>query len=236
VNALSNSQRLCGRLDLIAPWALAPSTRLVDHPELRLVYPEFRIMCYSISRGYDVLLRAVLDRARDLAVLDPVAAAVAHYLPEYIEEEADEDHLADLEVLGYKRAEVEARTASARVAALVGSQYFWSLQVHPVAVLGAIQVAEGYSPPVETIEELIARSGYPRTAFAALFEHAERDIEHRAHLHRVMDDLELSRSLESLISLSAFQALSLLGEAMNEILQQSETARPYSKPSAAAHS
>jgi hypothetical protein len=51
-----------------------------------------------------------------------------------------------------------------------------------------------------------------------------------------MDDLELSRSLESLISLSAFQALSLLGEAMNEILQQSETARPYSKPSAAAHS
>jgi hypothetical protein len=188
-------------------------------------------MCYSISTAYDVFLHAVLDRARDLADFDPVAAAVAHYLPEYIEEEADEDHLADLEVLGYERAEVEARTASPRIAALVGSQYFWSLQVHPVAVLGAIQVAEGYSPPVETIEELIVRSGYPRAAFAALFEHAERDVEHRAHLHRVVDGVELSRPQESLIALSAFQAISLLGDAMNEIIERSETAS--SRPLAA---
>jgi hypothetical protein len=149
-----------------------------------------------------------------------VAAGVADYLPEYVIEESDEDHLVDLEVLGFDRSEIAKRPTSPRVAALVGSQYFWSLQEHPVAILGAIQVAEGFPPTVGIIEEFIARTGYPRIAFSSLFDHAQRDVAHRAHLDQVVDDLPLSGEQESLISLSAFHAVTLLGEALNEILQR----------------
>jgi hypothetical protein len=219
VTLLSPSELLCRKLDLIAPLALAPSSRLLEHPDCAALYPEYRITCYSISKGYDALIATVIEHARALAPDDPVAAGVAGYLPEYILEESDEDHLDDLEVLGFDRSEMERRPTSACVAALIESQFFWSLQVHPVAILGAIQIAEGYPPTADVVERFIARTGYPRRAFSSLFDHAERDVAHRAHLHRVIDDLPLSGEQEALISLSAFHAVSLLGEALNEILE-----------------
>jgi hypothetical protein len=222
VTQLSRSERLRRRLDLIAPLALAPSSMLLEHPDCAALYPAYRVTCYSISKAYDALIATVLQHARSLAPKDPVAAGVADYLTEYIIEESGEDHLADLEVIGFDRSEIAERPTSPRVAALVGSLYFWSLQVHPVALLGGIQVAEGYPPTVDVIEQLIVRTGHPRRAFSSLFEHAERDVAHRAHLRQVIDDLPLSGEQESLISLSAFQAVSLLGEALNEILERHE--------------
>jgi hypothetical protein len=226
------SERLCRKLDLIVPLALAPSSRLLEHPDCAALYPEYRITCYSISKGYDALIPTVLEHARALAPKDPVAAGVADYLPEYVAEERDEDHLDDLEVLGFDRSEIEMRPTSPRVAALVGSQYFWSLRSHPVAILGAIQVAEGYPPTAEVIERWIARTGHPRRAFSSLFDHAERDIAHRAHLHRVMDHLALTATHESLISLSAFHSLILIGEALTEILERHQSDQsPAASPS-----
>lgn len=164
----------------------------------------------------------VVGRASDLAADDPLAACVADYLAQYVLEEADEDHLADLEVLGFDRADVENRRPSPSVAVMVGSQYFWSLHVHPVAFLGAIQVAEAYAPTLDVVEKLVERTGHPREAFASLVEHAERDVAHRAHLHEVIDDLPFSREHESLISLCAFQSVALLGQALGEIFERSE--------------
>jgi hypothetical protein len=232
VTLVTPSERLCRNLDRIAPLALAPSSSLLEHPHCAALYPEYRITCYSLSKGYDALIATVLQHARVLASDDPVAAGVADYLPEYIVEESEEDHLDDLDLLGFDRSEIEKRPPSPFVAALVESQYFWSLQGHPVAILGAIKVAEGYAPTADVIERWISRTRYPRRAFSSLFDHAERDMAHQAHLHRVIDDLPLTAKQEALISLTAFHALSLVGEAIIEILErhQSDQRRPQHPP------
>ena len=124
---------------------------------------------------------------------DPLAAPLARYLEEHVDEELghDETLLDDLELLGVDRASVLARMPSPAVAALVGSQYYWILHYHPVAFLGYVALMEGYPPTPELIDELIERTGFPRDAFRTYVEHAELDPGHRDHLDRTIDSLPL---------------------------------------------
>ena len=108
------------------------------------------------------LTEAALARARELGD-EPLAA----YLEEHVDEERGHDDtlLGDLELLGFPREAVLERMPSPRVAALVGSQYYWILHHHPVAFLGYVALMEGYPPTPDLITALIERTGHPRAAF-----------------------------------------------------------------------
>jgi hypothetical protein len=168
------------------------------------------------------LTEAALARSLELRDTDPVAAPLASYLAEHVDEELNHDEtlLGDLEVLGIDRASVVERMPSPAVAALVGSQYYWIIHYHPVAFLGYVALMEGYPPTPELIETLMERTGYPREAFRTYFEHAELDPGHRDRLDRTIDSLPLEASHESALGLSAIATAAQAARSLEEILEE----------------
>jgi hypothetical protein len=168
------------------------------------------------------LTEAALARSRELPNDDPLAAPLATYLEEHVDEELhhDETLLGDLEVLGIDRGVVAERMPSPAVASLVGSQYYWILHYHPVTFLGYVALMEGYPPTLELIETLLARTGYPREAFRTYIEHAELDPGHRDRLDRTIDSLPLDASHEAALGVSAISTAGLAARSLEEILGQ----------------
>jgi hypothetical protein len=168
------------------------------------------------------LTETALARSRELPNDDQLAAPLAKYLEEHVDEELhhDETLLGDLEVLGIDRASVLERMPSPAVAALVGSQYYWILHYHPVAFLGYVALMEGYPPTPELIETLITRTGYPREAFRTYVEHAELDPGHRDGLDRTIDSLALEAWHESALGLSAIATAAGAARSLEEIFDE----------------
>jgi hypothetical protein len=194
----------------------------VEHPRLAELWPEYLILQHEIIRATVPLTETALARSVALPDIDPLAAPLARYLEEHVEEELhhDETLLGDLEVLGIDRTTVLERMPSPAVAALVGSQYYWILHYHPVAFLGYVALMEGYPPTPELIEMLIARTGYPREAFRTYIEHAELDPGHRDRLDRTIDSLPLDAWHESALGISAISTAALATSSLEEILEQ----------------
>jgi hypothetical protein len=215
--ATSVSKRLCRKLDLVQDEVSMLNYALLHHPRRAALYPEYLITAHSISKGFKPLMNTVLERSRSMARHDRVADGMAVYLTKHITDEANEDMVVDLEVLGFTRSEIERRRTSPSVAALIGAQYFWSLHVHPVALLGSLQVLEGYPPSRELVDELVACTGLPARAFQSMYEHAEVDVNHRDEVHELLDTLPLTDDHEVLIGISAFQTVDLLGRAFHEV-------------------
>ena len=167
-------------------------------------------------------MEAALERARSLAPDDRVAVGLAEYLERHIPEELHGDEpgggtLDDLEAIGIGVAAVRRRRPSRKIAALVGAQYFWIRHVHPVAILGYLQL-EAFHPERATVEQLIATTGFPREGFGQLLLHADVDVEHAEELRRVLDSLPLEPDQEELIGVSALQTIAFLVEAMLEVV------------------
>jgi Iron-containing redox enzyme len=168
------------------------------------------------------LTQAALERSHALAGEDPLAAPLADYLAEHVDEELHHDDtlLGDLEVLGIESQSVLERMPSPEAAALVGQQYYWILHFHPVAFLGYVAVMEGYPPTPELIEALIARTGFPREAFKTYVEHAELDPGHREHLDRTLDSLPLEDRHEAALGVSAIATAALAARSLERIVDQ----------------
>lgn len=195
-------------------------TALVEHPRLAELWPEYLILQHQIIRATVPLTEAALGRARELD--DPLAAPLARYLEEHVDEELghDETLLGDLELLGIDRTIVLARMPPPTVAGLVGSQYYWIHHYHPVAFLGYVALMEGYPPTLELIDELVERSGQPRAAFRTYVEHAELDPGHRDHLDRTIDSLPLDASHEVALGISAIATAALAARSLEELLPE----------------
>jgi hypothetical protein len=216
----SVSERLCHKLDLAQIEMNALHHALLDHPRRAVLYQEYLIGAHIISKSFKPLMNTVLKRARCISQVDSVAAGLAAYLHKHIADESGEDMLVDLQALGLTREDVEQRAIDPSVAALIGTQYFWALHLHPVALLGALQVLEGYPPSVKLVDELVARTGLPAEGFRSMYEHADLDIIHRDEIHRLLDDLPLTAQQETLIGISALQTVDLLGGTFNEIFKR----------------
>lgn len=164
------------------------------------------------------LTEAALARSRELD--DPLAAPLARYLEEHVDEELghDETLLGDLELLGLDRAAVLERMPSPSVAALVGAQYYWIHHYHPVAFLGYVALMEGYPPTPELIDELVERSGHPRAAFTTYLEHAELDPGHRDRLDATIDALPLDETHEQALGISAIATAALAARSLEDLL------------------
>jgi len=217
---MSHSRRLREKIELIAPTMHRAIDAFWTHPRLREIFPEFLFTTYCVGRTTVPLLETALTAARARCDADPVAASVADYCERHIPEERDHDEgvLEDLGVLGVSRESVAQRIPSPTMAALIGAEYYWILNVHPVALLGYLEVLEGEPPVAEQLEEVIQRTGLPRKAFRTYFQHADVDRKHRDDLHEALDRMPLSREHESILAISAFQTVGLVSQIFEELV------------------
>ena len=210
--------RLRAKIELALPELLAASRRVATHPRIRELYPEYLFATHCVVRASVPLMETARRRALELD-RDPVSVALAEYLAEHEDEERDHDEwlLDDLELLGVDRPAILARPPSPTIAAAVGSQYYWILHYHPVALLGYIAVLEGYPPSPELVDDLIARTGHPPEAFRTLRAHAELDPGHRQELDDLLDRLPLTREQSEAVGLSALASAHAMARAFDEI-------------------
>jgi hypothetical protein len=222
VTATAASERIRARIELLIPALVRAGDRLIEHPRVRELYPEYLFMSHSVIRASVPLMEAALAKARTTAADDPVSAALAPYLEEHIDEERDHDEwlLGDLEVLGRDRREILARPPSPTVAALVGAQYYWIFHYHPVTLLGYVSLLEGYPPSTELIQRLIDATGYPGEAFRTMIAHAELDPGHRDELNELLDSLPLTPEQSVALGVSAIQTVDLFTRAIDELVDE----------------
>jgi hypothetical protein len=222
----SASALLHAKIELVFDPFLSASNRFMSHPRIAALYPEYLITLHSIVRTSVPLMQAALDRAEAMADSDLVASGLTFYLSAHIEEERGHDQwiLDDLERLAVGRSEVLGRLPSPTVAALVGSQYYWALHCHPVALLGYLMVSEGYPTAPSLVEDLIDRTGYPRDCFRMLAEHAELDPHHGEELDHLIDSLPLTPHLETLLGLSAMRSVGFMARCLEEVVEGSAEA------------
>ena len=75
----TESRRLREKLELVLPVLQATSRRLISHPGLHGIYPEFLIMAHGIIRASVPLMETALATVLALQE-DPVAGPLADYL------------------------------------------------------------------------------------------------------------------------------------------------------------
>ena len=216
------SAHLRWKLELAVPALFDAGQRLIKHPRIRDLYPEYLVASHGVIRASVPLMRTALDRARASAASDSVAAGLASYLEPHIDEELDHDVwlLEDLETLGRDPDEVCSRPPSAAIAALVGAPYYWTLHYHPVAVLGYIALLEGYPPRITEVDALMAGTGYPREAFRTLIRHAELDPLHRDDLDEALDRLPLTPAQSTVIATTALHSVDAFTRLLEDLLEE----------------
>jgi len=219
--APAEGERLRAAIALLLPRLVNVGDRLLEHADVRELYPEYLFTSHCVIRASVPLMETARDRAEMLAPDDPVAAAIAPYFEEHIPEELDHDEwlLQDLEVLGREREAILTRPPSPTVAALVGAQYYWIHHYHPAGLLGYIAVFEGYPPAPEMIDRLVDRTGYSRDAFRTMIGHAELDPGHRDELDRLLDTLPLTRDQAVVMRLSAMYSVDAFARALEEVVE-----------------
>lgn len=217
---LAHSGALRLKLDLAAGEYDRAARAFWRHPRLAQLIPDYLFLIHSIIRASVALMECARDRATRLAGNEPVAASLAEYLSQHVNEERHHDDwlLDDFQELGISREAVWSRMPSPTVASLVGAQYYWIHHHHPVAVLGYIAVLEG-DPPVESrIAEVIERTGLPERAFRTFIKHARLDPHHRDDLNSVLDAMPLTREYETLIATSALETQHLFAVSLREVV------------------
>ena len=212
------SARLSRKLDLLVP-ALATPGRLVhEAPNAAELAPRLLAETSYLTLAMVPLMETALERARELAPDDPVAAGLAEYLERHIPEELHggapgRAALDDLEALGIDTVALRESSPPPKTAAFIGTLCFWIWQRHPVAILGFLAL-EAYHPHEPSVERLIETTGLPRAGFRQLILHARLDPYHAQELHRVIDTLPLDPEHEQLmgtVGLLAMEALTSAG-------------------------
>jgi hypothetical protein len=219
---LTASERLQQKVALLTPAFATPGRLLLEHPQARDLYPTYLATSSYVALALVPLMQTALERARMLALDDAVAAGLTDYLERHIVEETHGeepggDTLEDLEAIGIDTGEFRSRPLPAPIAALIGSQYFWICNSHPVAILGLLEL-EALHPHAPTVEQLIEKTGLPRSGFRQLLLHAKLDVQHAEDLHRLLDSLPLSREQEELIAVSALQSIAFLIDAWLDVV------------------
>lgn len=217
---ISNSRRLRNQIEWMLPELTATTAAIVQHPRFRELYPEWMVVVHQMIRASVPLMRTALLRCRELEAADALAAAMAPYFEQHIKEEMHHDDwlLDDLELLGIPRSDVLRRIPSRAVASFIGAHYYWIHHHHPVAELGQITVQEGYPAPVELIDGMVERTGYPRAAFRTLEKHCHLDTDHRDDLNAALDGMPLTEEHFVILEVSALHTVRASARAYRAVL------------------
>jgi hypothetical protein len=178
-------------------------------------------MLHGAVRATMPLMELALVRCQTLADPDPVARSVVTYLHKHMREERGHDEwlCEDLAAIGHDPGKALRALPAPAVANIVGSQYYyWINHYHPVCLLGHILVLEGYPPSHELVGVLIERTGYPRSGFRTLEQHAVLDVRHRDALMSTLDELPLSLKLQPALGVSALHTVGSTAIAIEEVL------------------
>jgi hypothetical protein len=216
------SERLTLKLDLVAREYGTPGRLLLDHPRARELCVPYLAAGTYVALVMVPLMEAALERARELAPGDPVAAGLVGYLEHHIPEEMHGDepageHLEDLAALGVDTRALRDGVLPEQIAALIGTQFFRIRHAHPVSVLGFLWL-EAFPPRREGVEQLIEATGLPRAGFRQLLVHSVVDVRHREELRDILDKLPLEPWHEELVGLSALQTMAYLIDAWMDIV------------------
>jgi hypothetical protein len=217
---MNHSRRLREKIELVAPGMHRTIHAFWTHPRIREMFPDLLYTTYCVGRSTVPLLESAFEVANARRESDPVASLVADYCAHHVPEERhhDENILDDLAILGVSRESVAHRIPSPTLAALIGAQHYWILNVHPIALLGYLEVLEGEPPVAEFLEEVIRRTGLPRAAFRTYFQHADVDRKHRDDLREALDRMPLSQEHASILAISAFQTVELVRRIFEELV------------------
>ncbi len=197
---------------------LEPELRDATHHMWRAegLLPRYRTYLstmHTVIRASVPLMELALDRARVRAASgDPLAAPLAAYLEEHIQEEEGHDAwlLEDLRAAGGAPEDALGALPSPLVASLVGAQYYWIEHHHPVSLLGYIAVLEGYAPAPGLTGRIAELTGLSAAALRTVREHSALDSEHLDELYALLDRLPLGRGPEAAVAVSALHSLDAL--------------------------
>ena len=223
MSSITEAEALRLKLELVTPELAGATSRLVNDPRVAQLYIDYLVACHVILRATIPLMQTAHREA--LSRGDEASRDLAVYLEKHVAEEAGEDEwlLEDLDVLGVERSHVLTHVPSANVARLVGSQYYWILHVHPVAILGFLAGLEREPPSREFIDDLIVRTGHDREAFRTLIAHADRDPDHRDELDELLDRIRLTSDQWLLVSISAMHSVHALACVLDELVRVAGT-------------
>lgn len=217
----TNSEVLWAKIRLAEGRLFSVTDIFWNHSSLPLLFPQFLIQAFCIMRrGLDLMTDA-RRRALELAPNgDLVARLLAGYLQTHLKEEQGHDLwlLDDIRTLGYRDDQIIHALPCAATINLIGAQYFWMNQTHPVTVMGYLTLMEGYAPLTSQLDKIRARAGAPETAFRCLRRHADDDPAHSAELSRVLDSMPLNDEQTRAIGLSAFATIEWLSAVFEELL------------------
>jgi Iron-containing redox enzyme len=226
MGTLTHSGRLGLEISLVEARLDRACQAFLGHPSLVRLFPEYLFRLHCAVRAIVPLMETARARSAELASTCPVAARLAPYLAQHIEEESGHDDwlLEDMEALGMNRADILRRPPPGSVAALIGAQHYWVLHAHPVALLGYVRVVEGTPVQAETLDYLVSKVGIPWAALRTLYLHAELDIGHGADADRFLDSLPLTAEHSRLIGISALHSIEQLSIILDELVPSSQTA------------
>lgn len=212
------SERLGRKVELALPSYGTPLRLLLELSDARDLYPRCMTVAYHASSSMIPLMESALERSRELAAEDVIAAGLVLYLERHIREEMHSDEpggalLDDLATLDLDPAAIRARPVTPQIATLVDVQMALIGERHPVAILGFLEL-EAHQADRDTVERLIERTGLPRSAFGQLLLHARLDVVHARELHHTLDSLPVEPWHEQLIGLSALRTMTLVTDAL----------------------
>ncbi len=189
------------------------------HPRLGELYPEFLFATLGVMKASAPAMRMAAEQCERLQG-DPLREPLRDYYLEHAAEELGHEEwlLADLASLGISRDRALRRLSYGSVAALVGSQYYWMLHVHPAAFLGYLAVLESPAE-LEFLREVHERTGIPLSSMSCHLKHAELDPDHVAEFDAMLDRLPLTRELEELVTVSAITTIGHLENMFTEIAE-----------------
>jgi hypothetical protein len=215
------SRRCRQKFDVVLPFMFASAARLFRGENFATLYPKYLVAIHGMIRASVPLMEAAQAEcaAKAAKAGSPLDLMLADYFAKHIEEEQGHDLwvIQDLEVLGYPRSLVKSLEPLQCIVELVGSQYYWVLHHHPVALLGYIAILEGYPMSAAAADELQHRTRHPAEAFRTIRKHALIDPHHRGDLDRVLDVLPLSRSHEDLIVRNAVFTVRSVARMLSEV-------------------
>jgi hypothetical protein len=203
----ATGMRMRAALTQAVPAMRTAAAEVWQKPGLRERYPWYLLVMYGVLRASVPLMELAAARCLRLAPADPVAGPLREYLLRHIEEEREHDDwlLDDLAALGRPRS-AAAELPPPVVARLVGAQYYWIEQHHPVALLGYIAVLEGNAPDPGLTSRLVREAGLPEQAVRTVRAHAALDIGHTEEVYGLVDALALTPAQSRAVTVSGLCA------------------------------